>query len=129
MFDPRKPVKIVGVENDPEHVIVNSAGEVRAAPLIILDEESVGRIRAGYVCAKCFEPQTEAFPEQCYLCKFPMRDKQAEFVGKAYQGTVRVGPSTSLEDEEAFMNEWAEIQARKQDRMPRTPSIWVPRGI
>lgn len=129
MSDPRKPAKIVGIELDPDHVIVTSTGEIRQAPMIYLDEESVGRIRAGYVCAKCFEPQTEAFPEQCWVCKFRMADKQAEYVAKNYQGTVRVGPSSTLEEEEAFMNEWAEIQARKQDRMPRTPSIWVPRGI
>lgn len=97
--------------------------------MIYLDEESVGRIKAGYVCAKCFEAQDEAFPERCYLCKFPMRDKQPEYVAKNYQGIVRVGSATSIEDEMAFMDEWAEIEARKQARMPHKPSIWVPREI
>lgn len=129
MADRKAPAKIVAVEEDPEHVVVTSTGEVRRAPMVYLDEESVGRIRAGYVCAKCFEAQDEAFPERCYLCKFPMRDKQPEYVAKNYQGTVRVGSSTSIEDEMAFMDEWQEIEARKKARMPHKPSIWVPRDI
>lgn len=128
-MDPRAPAKIVAVEEDPEHVVVTSTGEVRRAPMVYLDEESVARIRAGYVCAKCFEAQTESLPEKCYLCGFPMRDKQGEYVARNYQGTVRIGSATSLEQEYALMDEWAEIEARKKDRMPRNPSIWVPRGI
>lgn len=128
-MDPRAPAKIVAVEEDPEHVVVTSNGEVRRAPLVYLDEESVARIRAGYVCAKCFEAQTESLPEKCYLCKFPMRDLQSEYVAKNYQGTVRIGSTTSMEEEYAIMDQFAEEEARKADRMPRTPSIWVPRDI
>lgn len=128
-MDPRAPAKILAVEDDPDHVVVTSTGEVRRSPMIYLDEESVGRIRAGYVCAKCFEPQTESFPEKCYLCKFPMKDKQAEYVGRNYKGTVRIGSATSMEQEYAIMDEWAEREAFKKDRMPGKPSIWVPKSI
>lgn len=128
-MDPRAPVKIVGVELDPNHIIVTSHGEMRQAPMIYLTEEDMGRINAGYVCAKCFEVQGIPFPKECSVCKFPMSDQQAEFVAKSYEGTVRLGPSTTYEEENAIMNEWAEKEAFKRDRMPHKPQIWVPGSI
>ena len=122
-------MKIVWVEIDPNHVIVTSNGEVRQAPMIYLSEEDTGRIKAGYVCAKCFEVQSSPFPKECLICKFPMADQQAEYVAKSYEGTVRLGPSTTYEEENDIMNEWAEKEALKRDRMPRNPQIWVPRSI
>lgn len=113
MRDPRSPVRIVSTEIDTENYVVNRDGEIRRDVLVTVDEEDMGRIRSGYVCAKCYEPQEKSFPENCWVCKFPMRDRQSEFVAKGYRGNVRVGPTTSLEDEYAFMDEWAEIQRRK----------------
>lgn len=125
--DPRAPVKIIGVETDDEYYVVNQNGEVRRDCRVIIDEFDMGRIRAGYVCAKCYEVQDSAFPKECWVCKFPMADRQAEFVAKGYRGNVRVGPSTTLEDEYAFMEEWGEIQRRKQrDPITRPTQIWLP---
>ena len=134
----RPPIKIIGAEIDDENMVVNSAGELRHDYLVFIapdsgvDEngnpyEGMGAIHAGYYCAKCFEPQEKPFPKQCYLCKFPMADKQAEFLAKGYQGNIRTGPSTSLDDEEAIMNEWAEEQRRKsRDAILRPSQILLP---
>ena len=125
--DPRSPIRITGVETDTEHYVVNRNGEIRRDHLIYIDEYDMGRIRAGYACAKCYEVQSEPFPEQCSVCRFPMRDRQAEFVAKAYRGNVRIGPTTTPEDEEAFMAEWAEIQRRNsRDEILRPTQIWLP---
>ena len=87
----------------------------------------MGRIRAGYVCARCFEVQETPFPTQCYLCKFPMADKQSEYVAKAYEGSVRVGPQTNADTEIAAMEEAAERRRRAmRDPITRPSQILLP---
>jgi hypothetical protein len=125
--DPKAPIKIIATEIDDEHYVVNRRGEIRQDVRIYVDEHDMGRIRGGYACAKCYEVQDKPFPEKCSVCKFPMRDRQSEFIAKGYRGNIRVGPSTSIEDEYAFMDEWAEIQRRNQrDPATRPSQIWLP---
>src|SRR3990167_5491520 len=127
----RKPIRIIGSEIDEENLVVNSNGDIRHDVMVIIDPDDMGAIRAGYYCAKCYEPQETPFPKECWVCKFPMSDKQSEFIAKGYRGNVRVGPSTTIADEYGFMDEWEEIQRRKQRDPILNPSqIWLPsRGI
>lgn len=125
MSDPMKPVIPIAVEEDEEHIQLHSDGTWRSAPKIILDPENVGRMRAGYVCAKCWEPHPVPFPKKCSVCRFPMADKQSEYLAKAYQGNVRMGPSSSLEDELAALEELEEREKRAQWG-PSVPQIIVP---
>ncbi len=120
----RKPLTILGAEVDDEQLVVNSAGQVRGDVRIYVDHEDMGAMRAGYYCAKCYEPQEEAFPLACWVCKFPMREKQAEFIAKGYRGDVRTGPQATEESETAYMNEYA-AQRRVRERGV-TPQIWLP---
>ena len=134
----RPPIKIIGAELDEENLVVSSTGELRndylvfVAPDSGVDEngkpyEGMGAIRAGYYCAKCYEPQDKPFPENCWLCNFPMSDKQAEFIAKGYRGHIRTGPSTTMEQEYAFMDEWAERQKREsRDSILRPSQILLP---
>jgi hypothetical protein len=123
----RPPIKIIGAEIDEEHYVVNSNGDIRHDVMVIIDEEDMGAIKAGYYCAKCYEPQDKPFPDECWVCKFPMSDRQAEFIAKGYRGNVRIGPSTSIEDEVAFMDEWGEIQKRKnRDSILRPSQVLLP---
>lgn len=127
MRDARAPIRIIGSEIDEENLVVNSNGDIRHDVMVIVHEDDMGRIRGGYACCKCYEVQEKAFPERCWVCKFPMRDRQAEFIAKGYRGNVRIGPSTTLEDEYAFMDEWAEIQRRnKRDPILRPSQVWLP---
>ncbi|GIV03976.1 MAG: hypothetical protein KatS3mg015_2806 [Fimbriimonadales bacterium] len=125
MLDSRRPVIPIGVEEDEDYVVVHRNGTFRNAANIILREEDVGRIRAGYVCANCLEAQDAPFPKECWVCKFPMADQQAEYLAKAYRGNVRTGPSSSLEDELAALDELEERE-RMKGRIV-TPQIIVPR--
>ena len=133
----RPPIKIIGAEIDDEHLVVSSNGETRHDALVFVapdsgvDEngpyEGMGAIHAGYYCAKCFEPQETPFPKNCWLCKFPMSDRQGEFLAKAYRGHIRTGPSTTLEEEYGFMDEWAERQQREsRDSILRPSQILLP---
>lgn len=125
MADPRKPVIPLAVEEDEDHIQLSANGEWRSAAKVILSDDDVGRMRAGYVCARCWEVQTNAFPKECSVCRFPMADKQSEFLAKAYKGSTRLGPSSSLEDELAAMEELEEREKRAQWG-PSVPQIIVP---
>lgn len=123
----RPPARIIEFEHDEEQLVVNSAGEIRHDVMVIMHPEDVEAMRAGYYCAKCYEAQDKPFPEKCWMCGFPMSDKQSEFLAKGYRGNIRVGPSSSLEDELAFMEEWEEKQRREQrDSILRPTQIWLP---
>lgn len=126
--DARRPVIPIGVEESETHALLLGNGEVRSAFNVTLSDEDFGRVRAGYVCARCFEAQDSPFPEQCWVCKFPMRERQTEFVAKAYQGHQRMGPSTSLEDELALLEE-AEMLMLREELNINPISIVVPRGL
>lgn len=123
-----RPVIPVAVEHDEGYVEIRSDGTVRRAARIILEPDDVGRMRAGYVCARCWEPHSAPFPKECKLCGFHMSDKQSEFLAKAYKGNERVGPSTSLDDELALLEETEELM-RFEERGPSVPTIVVPRAF
>ena len=127
MSDPRKPVIPISVDQDEKHVLLLRNGETRAAFNVTFDPHDVGRIRAGYVCARCYEAQDKAFPKACWVCGFPMADRQAEFVAKAYQGERHVGPSTTIADELAAIEELEQRQKRAQSISH--PQIIIPRGL
>jgi hypothetical protein len=126
--DARAPIIPIGVEESETHALLMANGEVRSAFNITLSEHDAGRIRAGYCCVRCYEAQDDPFPEKCWVCGFPMKEKQLEFFGKAYQGTQHMGPETSLEDELAMLEEAEEI-ARRQEWGISVPTISVPRSI
>lgn len=120
------------MEPDPDHVLVSSDGSLREHFNMIYSAEDVGRIRAGYCCLNCGESQVDhdaPFPESCWVCGFQMRDKQLKRFAQEFVGDVRVGPSTSLEDELAIMEELHERQELAREGLKRTGSIVVPRGF
>lgn len=125
--DPRKPATFLAVEEDPDNVLIFGDGTYRSSFNVTVSKDDAGRIQGGYMCAVCFEPHEEAYPERCNACKFPMKERQAEYVAKAYKGNVRLGPSTSMADELAAMNELEEQHRRSQT--VSAPQITVPRGI
>lgn len=131
-MDPRRPALPVEMEDDTENVIVNSRGEIRRHVLLIFEEEDVERIRTGYCCLQCGESQVDhgaPFPEKCWLCGFPMKEKQLDRFASEFQGNIRVGPSTSLEDELAIAEEVVareEFEKAFNDVSKRKPQIWVP---
>lgn len=124
----RRPISFIA-EQDPDHVIINSHGEVRAAPLVIFDkdDEVVERMRAGYVCARCFDEQEKPFPKECSTCKFPMSDRQSEYVAQNYQGNTYLGKVASLEEELAIMDEFEERERRdRRDEILRPRQVLLP---
>jgi len=120
-----------GSDIDPASVSIMPDGRVFQRTVHGLSEEQVGRIRAGYTCIKCYEDYIDAFPDECSVCKFPMREKQMEEFAKDFRGDIKFGPSTSLDEEREIMNEMRERAAYERAlelglTIP-TPRIIVPR--
>lgn len=94
-------------------------GRVFRDPTIVLAHDKLEKIRQGYTCIWCFEPLQEAFPQECPLCRFPVRERQIWMFGRMYAG-IDI-PPVSVEDRLA---EFEEQDAREAHK-PKT-SIIVP---
>lgn len=130
--DPRRPAVPVEVDEDTENVLVRADGEVRRHVLLVFEEEDVERIRTGYCCLRCGESQVDficPFPERCWLCGYEMKNKQLRDFAREFEGNVKVGPSTSIEDELAIATDHVEREDWLKDPnnvLKRKPQIWVP---
>jgi len=103
----RKPV--IPIEIDPGHPegIWLPDGRVHGAAKFVLDRDDVDRMRAGFVCMKCFEPFERSWPERCYVCGFAVRREQAAYFAREYGGIERVYRGVDLAEERERVHEEA----------------------
>jgi len=129
-----RPVKLTMLE-DEGHVLYYEDGRPPqdAWEAALSDADDFGRMKEGYVCARCFEDLDTPFPDECPVCKFPMRDEQSRFIAERFLGEKWVGPTTTLEEEAAIMLEMREKHVRDVERnsdiLIAKPQIILPRGI
>lgn len=120
------------VDIDVDSYMVMPDGRQMQRPLFGLTEEQVERIRLGYICLQCLEVHDAPFPDECAVCHFPMREKQAQQFAEDFRGAIRFGPQTTDEEEYAIAEEM--IQKDAYDRATKLglifpkPSIIVPRS-
>lgn len=124
----RDGVRMEAVIEDPVQ-IVQVGGRWMNDVKVALAPEQVERIRQGYVCIECLEPQETPFPEQCsaFWCKYPIRDKQPAEFQERFAGEVKAGASTTLREDFDRLEE--EATRRKHDRQKdrgEKPLIYVP---
>jgi len=64
-------------------------------------------LRQGYLCINCFQDLRPdgAFPEECPMCAFPVRDRQLEHLGISFVGEEQLGSRLSLSDEMSRMGD------------------------
>lgn len=128
-----RPVRLIITEEPGEMLYYDDGRPPQiAATVAFEDPDDMGRMRAGYICAQCFEDLDVPFPDHCPVCGFAMRDDQAEYIAKRFVGDVWVGPQTSIEDEKAIMLEMRERAYRERDKndiLVAKPQIIVPRGF
>ena len=129
-----RPVRLTMIE-DEGHVIYYEDGRPPqdSWEAALSDKNDFGRMRDGYICARCFEDLDTAFPDECPVCHFPMRDDQARFIAERFVGERWVGPTTTLEEEAAIMLEMREKKIRDETRnsdiLIAKPQIIIPRDI
>lgn len=122
-----RPALPVAVDLDTDRVMIDTrTGERIQSYEQTYTEYDVGRIRAGYCCINCGEAQKDgAFPAECWVCRFPMRDEQTARFGEEFKGYTTLGPSRSLAELRLEDAEAKEKARRARDGKP-TSSIWVP---
>lgn len=120
------PALPVAIEEDPDNVLVYENGETRTSYDLTYSEHDIGRIREGYCCIQCGEAQEKAMPKACWVCGFPMRDKQAQRFALEFKGFKRIGPQTSISDELAIAREMYEREEREKDARKLASQILLP---
>lgn len=95
----RKPPRILDVQEAHDFVEIEPDGRVFGGLLMTLDAETTERMRLGRICAKCLEPQEEAWPVNCRVCGFWIRDDQAAWFDRHYRGIEIVGSRRTISDE------------------------------
>lgn len=60
-------------------------------------KEVVEAIRTGHICISCLEPTVLAFPEECGLCGYSMREFQAIAFATQFEGETNYGPSLTFQ--------------------------------
>lgn len=103
----RRPAVVLDIEQSPDTALWLPDGRVQGEVRLTLADETVERMRLGYMCAKCLEPFERAWPKRCHVCGAPIRTKQAEYFAREFLGEELLGGAT-LEDELAGLHERAE---------------------
>jgi len=115
-----------GVKEDPNELVVLES-RVMGGVNKTLTREAWEEVRVGRRCVMCEEPQVkEAFPKQCSLCGFPIRDEQMKYFERLFKGEEWVGSTIR----------WSEEMDRLDDELERdnfaerpTRGIVLPRGV
>lgn len=124
----RDGVKIEAVIEDPTE-IVHVGGRWMNDVKVAIAPEQVERIRQGYVCIQCLEPQETPMPAECsaFWCKYPMKAQQLTEYEKRFQGEIRAGASTTIrEDFDRLEDESKRRKHARQKARGEKPAIYVP---
>ena len=87
----RKPAEVIDIQELPDQGFWLPDGRVQGAVQLTLSEDTIERMRLGYMCVKCMEPFEQAWPERCPVCGAPVRDKQAEYFAREFAGEEEIG--------------------------------------
>lgn len=111
----RKPVVPIAIEPHEKEILVLPDGRSHRQAMLALVPEDIDRLRAGFVCLKCFEPFEQAWPERCHVCGAPVRREQARFFASEMASSpMQIGPRTTLEEERAGLAERAAKEREEQ---------------
>jgi len=112
---------------DGDTLVQMPSGEWRVQADISVDEETIGRMKAGYLCIQCLEPHEVPFPEVCSLCGYRMRERQLKDLAQTHQlKDVHVGSHVKYGDEIERMNEIHAYEQRTGIVLP--DSVRFPQG-
>lgn len=92
----RKPVKPMAVSDAPT-VITTALGRETQEIHTRFRPEDIGRMKAGYVCINCWEPHEQPYPDECSVCRYPMKARQAADFEQAFKGKQRDPRAERLE--------------------------------
>jgi predicted RNA-binding Zn-ribbon protein involved in translation (DUF1610 family) len=94
----RKPLKVLSHEPSGE-AFIDGNGRIQRGVNLVLDDESVQRLREGYACLKCLAVFERAWPLKCPDCGAPIATEQSKFFAEMYAGEEQLGSRLSINDE------------------------------
>jgi len=121
----KKPATILDcVEGDT--LVSMPSGDLMIQANIAVDEETIVRMKQGYICMNCLEPQERPFPQMCSLCRYTMRERQLLDLANKYGSLkeVHIGSRVKLADEVERMREMDAYEERTGVILP--PSVKFP---
>lgn len=94
----RVPLPRFFAEDDPSAIWTPEGGRTQRHVRITLHAETLEAMKAGMICLRCLEPQTEAFPFHCTSppemgCNYPISDRQLRDIAIEYEGEQTLGPT------------------------------------
>lgn len=106
---------VVGVKHDPSHIYRQKDGRLQAGVNWILTPDRFEEIRQGYVCLNCQEPlhHLGAFPEECPVCGFKVRELQVSELAQDMREDEYVGGDSDSETEARWAWEKQENRWRR----------------
>jgi hypothetical protein len=110
----RKPAGVLDIDPSGE-VTITSDGRIQRIPTLVLDAETVERMRLGYMCVKCLEPFQVPWPVRCHVCGAPIAREQRAYFEREFAGDVHMGSRVSIEDELASLPERAAQAEREEE--------------
>ena len=77
---------MLDVEPHPTKGFTTPDGRHFQDATITLTADAAERVWQGYMCAKCLEPFTEAYPDSCGVCGFPVKELQRKLLERDFLG-------------------------------------------
>ena len=77
---------VLDVEQHPTKDYVTPDGRRFADARITLTAAAAERMWQGYMCAHCLEPFTDAYPDRCGVCGFPVKEMQRKLLERDFLG-------------------------------------------
>lgn len=101
---------VIDVENNTDgKVVVMADGREMTEATVTLSPAGEAMMKQGYLCGRCLQDFAKiglgAFPEECPVCHFPVRELQAEQLRRQDVGEVELGSRLSLSDEMSRLGE------------------------
>ena len=69
---------ILEVESDGTEIYELQDGRTMTGVLWVIHPDALPAYMEGYLCMNCHQGQKEPMPKECWVCSFPMRDRQLE---------------------------------------------------
>lgn len=111
-------------DEDPNCIEVFPDGTVRRGIRATYCDEDVEMFQQGYKCVNCEEVLDSAFPESCFLCGFPVKEKQIEVFGQVFDGWRPMGSQIDWDEEQDRLERQRDERLRAEGAKAR--GIWVP---
>ena len=98
--------------------VINVDGVWRRDFNAVLPPDMVDQIREGYMCMKCYEPlmHVGAFPDNCPLCGYAVKENQPDDFRMAYKGVEYFGTGGADKQYERSLEAYREEEAKNSAR-------------